>query len=149
MTEQSTAAGEAAIRDIEREFQRVLRQVRVRWKDLALAIHPDLTPIGARLLTILVEEGPTRSTDLADRLTTDKSVLSRQLAQLEELGLIHRRADSSDGRARVAVVEPAVAEQVTALRSRRRRELLDDLASWTNADLEQLAELMRRLVDVL
>jgi DNA-binding MarR family transcriptional regulator len=41
--------------------------------------------------------------------------MPRQLAHLEELGLIQRRPDETDGRGKVAVVAPEAAERIRAL----------------------------------
>ncbi|MFD1051687.1 MarR family winged helix-turn-helix transcriptional regulator, partial [Kibdelosporangium lantanae] len=57
-----------------------------------------LQPGAGKLLAELSYRGEARVSDLAEQRFVDASVVSRQAAQLEKLGLIERRRAPEDGR---------------------------------------------------
>jgi MarR family len=62
---------------------------------------------GRRCARIGIERfGPIGVVDLADRIGRDYTTVSRQVAKLDELGLVRRQAGVGDGRVREAVVTP-------------------------------------------
>ncbi|MEV4311679.1 MarR family transcriptional regulator [Actinocrispum sp. NPDC049592] len=65
-----------------------------------------LQPGAGKLLALLSATGETRVSDLADQRFVDASVVSRQAAQLEKLGLIERRRAPEDGRVALLRVTP-------------------------------------------
>jgi len=86
-------ASDAAISDVEEQFTRLFNQVGTAMRDRAERIHPDLQPGGYKLLTTIVRSGPIHAGALAAMLYTDKSVISRQVKILEDLGFVERQAD--------------------------------------------------------
>jgi DNA-binding MarR family transcriptional regulator len=58
----------------------------VEWSSYALLLH-------------LIQDGPMRSSALAETVCADPSTVSRQAATLVELGLVERRPDPDDRRA--------------------------------------------------
>jgi DNA-binding MarR family transcriptional regulator len=85
-----------------------------------------------------------RSSTLAERVAADPSTVSRQTATLVDLGLVERRPDPADRRA----VQLAVTEEGTELFRRMREDrvaMFDSvLADWSDADVDQLTELLTR-----
>lgn len=82
-----------ALRDVFRLFQRAWNR---RLKDLGT----DVTPPQSRILGALkVCDGLTQ-TELAEEADMEKAPLGRHLDRLEQMGLIERRPDPSDRRAR-------------------------------------------------
>ncbi len=136
---------ERAMADIERQLAVVVQRARARWRRLAVAIHPELQPIGYKILALLVDGGPVPAGQLVEELATDKSTVSRQLAQLERLGLVQRTADSRDGRVRLLAATPAAAVRLTEVRRSSLADLRAHLASWDEDDLATLAGLLTRL----
>ncbi|WP_299037548.1 MarR family winged helix-turn-helix transcriptional regulator [uncultured Pseudokineococcus sp.] len=114
------------------------------------ASAPDRTGAAAEaVLGVVAEAGESRPGALACRLGTSPSVLSRQLAELEDAGLLDRRADPADGRAhlvRVSTEGAALLAETAAARAERLRRALD---GWTEDEarsaLESLARLRRDL----
>ena len=83
--------------------------------------------------------------ELAESLGFDKSVLSRQLRQLETLGLVSRGQDPDDRRAVViSPTEDAVA-RMERIRSDARDEFRANLTEWSTHDLDELARLLANL----
>jgi DNA-binding MarR family transcriptional regulator len=89
--------------------------------------------------------GPIGVVDLADRVGRDYTTVSRQVAKLEQLGLVSRRHSGHDQRVREAVVTPkgrAMTEAVDVARERRARAVF---AQWDPQDFEELVRLVSRL----
>jgi DNA-binding MarR family transcriptional regulator len=108
-------------------------------------------PLERALFPLLVgieRRGPIGVVDLADRVGRDYTTVSRQVARLEEAGLVERRA-GSDRRVREAVVTPkgkAMTDAVDAARVRIGRRAF---AHWDEADVDELARLLRKFAETL
>src|SRR3954451_15115341 len=101
------------------------------------------------LLKVLMHQGPTRLSTLAQILGLDASTVSRHARQLEDRGLLERTGDPDDGRAsRVAVSEKG--NTCLAKGFETRRQLLTHaLDDWTEEERDTLRELLHRLVQTL
>lgn len=101
-------------------------------------------------LLVLVERlGPIGVVDLAGRVGRDYTTVSRQIARLEELGLVTRRAGSADKRVREAVITPLGKQATDALDAAREAMALVMFEDWTREDFDDLARLMRRLAEAM
>ena len=101
------------------------------------------------LLVAIERFGPIGVVELADRVGRDYTTVSRQVAKLESLGLVGRRANPSDRRLREAVVSPkgkAMTDRVDAARDRIYRAVFE---AWDGRDIDNLARLMRKFADAL
>lgn len=86
-----------------------------------------LTLSRARLLFALNRRGPLTQTDLAQELEIETPTLVKLLDGMEKQGLIERRADASDRRAKRVHMTPAgleVYQPVQALAARLRADLM-------------------------
>lgn len=101
-------------------------------------------------LLVLVERfGPIGVVELADRVGRDYTTVSRQVAKLENLGLVERRNDDADRRVRASAVTPrgkAMTDLIDAAREKIGRSILE---SWDARDIEELARLTRKFADAL
>ena len=97
------------------------------------------------LLAVLDDQDELRPSHLATALEIDQSTVSRQLQQLEKLGLISRRADSGDGRVSRIRLTGDGRRRLAAIRAARARMLDDVFAGWPEADCRQLNVLLERL----
>ena len=87
--------------------------------------------------------------EIADRVERDYTTVSRQVAKLETLGLVRRRAGAVDCRVREAIVTPkgkAMTDRVDAACERIGRAIFE---TWDQRDVDELARLMRRFADAL
>lgn len=99
-------------------------------------------------LIVLVERlGPIGVVDLAGRVGRDYTTVSRQVARLEELGLVSRRAGATDRRVREAVITPQGKIATDAVDSARERMALALFQDWSRGDFDELLRLMRMLAD--
>ncbi|MGN6129793.1 MAG: MarR family winged helix-turn-helix transcriptional regulator [Nocardioidaceae bacterium] len=137
-------AGVAAMRQIEAEVLTLLRRVRRTSVENARLVHPELTTSGYAVLLFVVEHQPTRAADVVEQLDMDKGAVSRQVSQLEHLGLVSREADPDDGRAYRLVLSDQGRDRIAVLRRHRREDLEGRLASWSERDLEVFADRLAR-----
>ena len=101
------------------------------------------------LLVLIQRRGPLAVGELADRVGRDYTTVSRQVAKLEQLGLVARRAGKADRRVTEAVVTETGQAMSEMLDAARERLVGNALAGWSEHDLEDLARLLRRFADNL
>lgn len=101
------------------------------------------------LLVGIERRGPIGVVELADGVGRDHTTVSRQVAKLESLGLVERRAGATDRRVREAVATPkgkAMTDAVDAARERIARRIFAD---WDAGEFEDLVRLMRKFADAM
>jgi len=133
------------IASVEEQLRLLFVRVRAVWKEAAVAVHPELQPVGYKILSAVVRRGPMHAGAIAEALEIDKSVVSRQVRHLEALGLAQSVADPNDGRARIIDATPAAAESIGQKSSRMQRQLYGQLRTWPAHDVDELARLLGRL----
>lgn len=101
------------------------------------------------LLVVIERLGPIGIVELADRVGRDHTTVSRQVARLESLKLVSRRANPHDGRVREVLAAAKGKAMVAAIDAARERLLAPILAQWREPDFDCLARLLRRFVDDL
>ena len=116
----------------------LFRRARVYFQSSAQVAHPELQSAAYALLAYLVDGGPMRASALVDHFGTDKGAISRQLAQLETLGLVHRLPDPADGRAQLVEATEFGTQRCAEARSHSRKRMHDQLDSWDASDMQQL-----------
>lgn len=113
-----------------------------------VALMADMSmPLERALLPLLVRidrRGPIGVVELAEVVGRDYTTVSRQVARLDELGLVVRRVGARDKRVREAEVTELGREMADAI-DRMREELVGELMTdWTNAERRDLARLLKR-----
>ena len=99
-------------------------------------------------LLVLVERlGPIGVVDLAARVGRDYTTVSRQVARLEELGLVTRRPSSTDKRVREALITAEGKAATDLVDAARERMALVLFADWSRQDFDELVRLLRMLAD--
>lgn len=99
------------------------------------------------LLVLVERKGPIGVVDLAGRAGRDYTTVSRQIARLEELGLVERRAGSVDKRVREAIITPRGKAATDALDAARETMALGLFQNWSPQDIDELVRLMGKLAD--
>lgn len=101
-------------------------------------------------LVVLVERlGPIGVVDLAGRVGRDHTTVSRQVARLEELGLVTRHAGLADRRMRQVTITPQGKTATDAVDDARERMALALFRTWSRDDFDQMVRLLRMLADGL
>jgi DNA-binding MarR family transcriptional regulator len=128
---------------LERELTLIVRRV---LRGLWTADHgPDIDHTVFPLLVALRDEGPMRTGELARYFRLDKSTVSRHIARLEAAGLVETTPDPNDRRCAQLHTTPLGSRRVDEIRAARRAPLRQVLDGWSDADRDQLAQLLRRL----
>lgn len=130
---------------VEEQFGIMFTRVRSSMRARAARVHPQLQPAGYKILTSLLRGGPTHAGALVEHLATDKSVVSRQLRLLEELGLVEREVDPADRRAQLLAATELARNQVAEIRRKDQGLFYSRLRAWPLDDVRMLAELLGRL----
>lgn len=122
------------------DFQRALRGVMA-----AGTRHSDLGPAHAGVLFYIGESGSIRASSLAAKLGIGPSALSRQLADLEQEGLITRTTDPLDGRACLLSLTDLGEAHLARTYERRAETLRDILSDWTESEAAEASSTVRHL----
>ena len=85
-----------------------------------------------------------RLSDVAAGLKVAVPTVSRQVRQLEDLGLVQRSQDPVDGRAIILEVTPSGLDALQRMRDEWRRTVAEILEPWPAKDREILGELLER-----
>lgn len=99
------------------------------------------------LLVGIERRGPIGVVELADGVGRDYTTVSRQVARLEQLGLVERRSLPTDKRVREAVITAKGKAATDALDRARESMALSLLKDWTREDFDELVRLMRMFAD--
>ena len=128
------------------EVLRSLFEVKGWFRDLGSWMQLPLPTTAVMILSLVERHGPARVGELADVAHVDASVISRQLAHLEQEGLVARAPDPRDGRAQQIGITTQGA--LTLSEGRRRLEALvtERLETWAADELSSLAAGVRRLL---
>jgi DNA-binding MarR family transcriptional regulator len=144
-----TASRADATRALEHELGVVLRRIRRNIATRAQMVHPDLAPASYSLLVSLHDDGPRRSSELAEMFSIDKGAVSRQVARLEALGLVERTPDPLDGRAHLLSLTAHGRSRLAEVARRRRQWYDERLADWSGDEIAELAHQLARYNEVL
>ena len=122
------------------DLQRVLRCI----VTTSLAKDPD---VGFALQGVMrfIGEGESRATKLATRLGVSPPVLSRHIAELEELGFVVRRPDPADGRAQLVALSEKGMAKVQDFEEQRSLNLRSYLEEWSEDDALEAGEVLAKL----
>ena len=135
MGKNGPSSDSADLRAIEDALGTIVRQAKAQ---------PSVYP----LLRRIAEHEP-RLTELAELLNIDLSVVSRQVRQLEERGLVARVTDPGDRRAATLSLTAAGEKTLTEYRDSQRQRVAKLLDGWSRPDRAALATLLSRLADEL
>ncbi len=101
------------------------------------------------LLVGIERLGPIGVVDLADRAGRDYTTVSRQVAKLENLGLIQRQPSRTDRRVTEAVVTAKGKSMTDRVDAARERIGIEIFKTWDPDDLDNLVRLMQKFADAV
>jgi DNA-binding MarR family transcriptional regulator len=134
---------------LEAELGLLLRRARASAERISRGVHPDLEPSAYPLLARIEREPDVRASELAEHIGVGRGTMSRQLAKMEQLGLIARRPDPDDSRGQLIRVTSEGERRVAVARAARRDYLERVLAQWSPDDRRSLADGLHRLNESL
>lgn len=136
---------EPLMAEVEKEFSIMAVNARNAIRRRALSIHPDLQPLGYRVLSILVREQAKQQIVLAEELQVDKATISRTIKQLQTQGLVTRVPDPNDGRAMLVSATESAAKAWFASGAQARALLRERLSQWDPEEIRRFTDLLGRL----
>ena len=86
---------------------------------------------------------------LADQVGRDPSTISRQIAKLEQLGLVKRPSAREDRRVKAAAITPPGARTVAAITTARRKLLNELIQNWSATEQQKFPLLLQKFVDAM
>ncbi|MET0132412.1 MAG: MarR family transcriptional regulator [Kibdelosporangium sp.] len=104
-----------------------------------------LQPGAGKLLAELSYRGEARVSELAEQRFVDTSVVSRQAAQLEKLGLIERRRAPEDGRVALLSVTPEGERVLQQWRARQVEMMAKALHDWDTEAVSAATAMLDRM----
>lgn len=138
-------AFEALLQEVEKEFSTLVIRARMAIRKRATSIHPELQPMGYKVLSLLVRHQAHHQVVLAEKLEVDKATMSRTIKQLEGQGLIIRTPDPADGRAMLVNITDAARAKFIASGAGSRTLLRDRISTWEPAEIKRFSDLLARL----
>lgn len=126
--------------DLQRTLRCVVTAQLSRVPDVGMAVQGVMRFIG---------EGETRATHLAERLGVSAPVLSRHVAELEDLGYVTRRPDPADGRAQLLALSERGVMKLREFEEQRSGRLRDYLADWSEEDALEASQILQKLTTSL
>lgn len=131
----SPASRPESLRLLEHEIGVLIRRIRRVIGVRARAVHADLQPASYLMLAHLAENGPLRSSAIAETFDVDKGAVSRQVQHLVDLGLVARTPDPEDGRASLVSATDDAVRRMADVAAQRREWLDERLGGWSDDEL--------------
>jgi DNA-binding MarR family transcriptional regulator len=128
------------VEDLYQQLNALIRRSRELGNDL----HPGLSLVGYTFLSMVESTPEIRAADLADRLSLDKSTVSRQLNQLFDAGLLDREGGRPGRRGDPLSLTPAGRRALATDAKRVRCQLTGWIEDWGDRDVALLTNLMSR-----
>ncbi|WP_435747196.1 MarR family winged helix-turn-helix transcriptional regulator [Microbacterium sp. PMB16] len=139
---------DTALGDLQTHLNLIFVRTRTLWKESAARIDPELQVGGYKLLTFIDRAGTANAHELAGLFEMDKSVISRQVRMLEELGLVESRPDERDGRLRVLTATPTARSVLAELRRDHAERLRTVVAELTPEEIHAASKVFRLLSEI-
>ncbi|WP_207345044.1 MarR family transcriptional regulator [Arthrobacter sp. E3] len=135
----------AAVEVLDAQLSLLWRRARAVNHELTRSVHPDLEPAAYGLLSVLLNQGGMRLTDLARRIGVGKPSVSRQITFLVELGLVRKDTDPRDGRAQIIELTVLGHERMRSVLTGRQLAFHERLKDWNEEELTTFATLIAKL----
>ncbi|WP_334150164.1 MarR family winged helix-turn-helix transcriptional regulator [Microbacterium sp.] len=142
---ESPEARAAAVRALEAEFSELITHFRRLIMENANRVSPGMLPGAYKALTTIARCEQVTASALAERMLMDKGQVSRTVRELEDLGLIVRTPDPSDGRSSLLRLTPLGSERLAAARAPQEGMLMSTLHDWNLTDIGNLTRLLHAL----
>ena len=146
MTQDAPADRDAAMVRMERSLSDMQAAYRDVLRSAAAKVHPDLHPLGFKLLASISRRGPMSAGDAADAIHSDRAVVSRLTKELERLGLLAVTPHPEDRRSRILTLTEDAERRLAPLRGDGRSLLARSMQDWSIEDVTAYAEFNERVV---
>ena len=134
-----------AVRALEAEFGELITHFRRIITENANRVSPGLLPGAYKIFTTIARCERVTVSALSERMLMDKGQVSRMVRELEDLGLVERSADPTDGRSFLLELTPLGTERLSVARLPQEGMLLRTLSDWSLTDIGNLTRLLHAL----
>ncbi len=97
------------------------------------------------LLQVIAAGNGVRPSSIADQRSVDRSLVTRQLHELEDAGYVEFAGDPDDGRSWLVALTPAGREEMRRLQEAGLVRFALFVADWEPAEVRRLTELLEKL----
>lgn len=132
------------IASIISEFTEVMAFSRTRWTRFAEEVHPGLSGANMVVLQFVRRKGPITATGLSQMLDMDKSLVSRQITKLRDLGFVVTTEAAEDRRVQLLTVSEEAEALLNHVRELWSESYRERFADWTPEQLTGLHEGLHR-----
>lgn len=132
------------IKQIVAEFSEIFTFMRTRWFELASDIHPGLSKTLIPTLLTIERHGPVTATELIEHLRSEKTSVSKQVAQLRQFGLVDAVVSAEDRRVTLLSLTDTAQQKITDVRARLAQVYRERFAGWTDDEIDTLRGSLHR-----
>ena len=140
----STAPEEEIVAGIISEFSEAFAFSRTRWTRYANEVSTEISGLSMIVLQIIYRRGPITATGIGHWLEMDKSLVSRHVAKLRDLGLVEATESPEDRRVQLLTVSEHASGLLGDVRERWSNAYRERLADWSEEELESLRSGLHR-----
>lgn len=133
-----------ATRRVIREFSQVTTFSRTSWHEYAAELHPEITRACIPTLLTISHRQPISATDLVCVQNSDKTLISKQVGLLKQLGLVETEVSDEDRRVTLISVSDLGAERIAHVRELLVDRYLARFDEFSDDDIETLNTLLHR-----
>lgn len=108
-----------------------------------------LSPLQMHAISILHKEGNVTMTELAERLKISKQQLTSIVNKLIDSGMVVRKADEQDRRLVRLEITDTGRGSFHALHAELKRNFAEKLSQLSDAELDELGQLLTRILEIL
>ncbi len=138
---------EGHVRALGDTLNALVSQSRALMAQAAVAFHAELQPAAFHIALWLNAFGPAKPSAVAQAVGMDRSAASRLIRELARLGLVVSVVDPTDRRSIVLSLSIDGRRRMDAAMQAKGATFRQRVASWSDEDLLQCADLLRRLLD--
>jgi len=132
----------AGIDGVEHQLGLLFARIRANTASAARLVHPELGTGAYPILLRINESAPVRVTDLATHFGVGKPTMSRQVANLERIGLVQRAADPADRRGALVSLSEQGQQEFARVRAVRHEWLQKVLGDFSDDELAEFGRLL-------
>lgn len=141
---QDAAGREAVVLALGEQLSALLSASRALTIETSAEFHPDLPSAAFHIARWLHAFGPAKASRIAEGVAMDRSATSRLISKLVELELAEVKPDPLDGRGVVVSLSRRGKSAISRAVHRKGDALRARIEQWSDADVKQLASLLRR-----
>lgn len=134
----ATPSESELIAEIISEFSDAFAFSRTRWARFASEVSAEISGVSMLVMQVVLRKGPITATGVGQLLDMDKSLVSRQVAKLRELGLIEAAAAADDKRVYLLTASDRAIELIENIRERWTTSYRERFEGWSGAELDTL-----------